>query len=86
MTFVNYLRISLLGLTGLTGEDNKLSLISLQALNIKFKRLVGLVATTVIDSNTDGTGFLAMDTSFLITNNSMSIMILTHMLLLFVLP
>jgi hypothetical protein len=63
--FVSYLRITLLGLTGLTGEDNELSLVSLQALNVKFKRLVGLVATTEIDSNTDGKGFLATDTSFL---------------------
>jgi hypothetical protein len=57
--------ITLLGLTSLTGENNELSLVSLQTLNVEFERLVGLVTTTEIDGNTNGAGFLASDTSFL---------------------
>jgi hypothetical protein len=60
------LRVTLLGLTGLAREDNKLSLVGLQALDVEFKGLVGLVATTVVNSNTNGASFLATDTSFLI--------------------
>jgi hypothetical protein len=58
-------RVALLGLTGLAGEDNKLSLVSLQALDVKLERLVGLVATTVVNSNTNGASFLAANTSLL---------------------
>lgn len=58
--------ITVLGLTGLAGEDNQLSLVGLEALNIELKRLLRLVAATVVNRDTNGKGLLAVDTSLLL--------------------
>jgi hypothetical protein len=60
-----YFRVTLLGATVLTREDDELRLISLQALDVKFKGFLRLVATTVINSNTDGASILGSKTGFL---------------------
>jgi hypothetical protein len=57
--------ITVLGLTGLAGEDDQLSLVGLETLNVKLKRFLRLVAATVVNGDTDGQGLLARDTSFL---------------------
>jgi hypothetical protein len=63
--FATYFRVTLLGATVLAREDNELSLVSLQALDVEFKRFLRLVATTMVDGNTNGTGILGSKTSFL---------------------
>jgi hypothetical protein len=57
--------ITVLGLTGLAGEDDQLSLVGLKTLNVKLKRFLRLVAATVVNGDTDGQGNLARDTSLL---------------------
>jgi hypothetical protein len=58
-------RVTSLGLASLAGEDNQLGLVSLEALNVELERLLGLVAATVVDRNTDGKSLLAADTGSL---------------------
>ena len=62
-------RVTSLGLAGLAGEDNQLGLVGLEALNVELKRLLGLVAATVVDRNTNGESLLAADTGSLFGMN-----------------
>jgi hypothetical protein len=57
--------ITVLGLASLAGEDDQLSLVGLEALNIELKRFLRLVAATVINGDTDCEGLLAVDTGLL---------------------
>lgn len=57
-----HLGVSLLDLTGLLGEDDKASLVLLETLDVELEGLLGLVAATVVDGDTDGESLLAADT------------------------
>jgi len=62
---ISSLSITRLGLASLAGEDNQLSLVSLEALNVQLEGLLRLVAATVVNGDTDGESLLAADTSSL---------------------
>ena len=62
---ISSLSITRLGLASLAGEDNQLGLVGLEALNVELEGLLGLVAATMVDGNTDGESLLAADTSSL---------------------
>lgn len=57
-----HLGVTLLDLTGLLGEDDKASLVLLEALNVELQRLLRLVAAAVVDGDTDREGLLTTDT------------------------
>ena len=62
--------IAVLGLTSLAGEDNQLSLVGLEALNVKFKGLLRLVAATVINGDTDCESLFAVDAGLLLNHHT----------------
>lgn len=58
-------RVKLLELTALAGEEDQAGLVVLETGDIGDERLLGVVDTAVVNGDTDGTGELLGDTSFL---------------------
>jgi len=52
-------------LLGQLGDDNKTALVSLDALNVELEALLGLVAATVVNGDTDGASVLLAQTGSL---------------------
>ena len=57
--------IELLELAALAGEEDEAGLVVLETVNVGSERLLGVVDTAVVNGDTDGTGELNRDTSFL---------------------
>lgn len=58
-------RVELLELTALAGEEDQTGLVVLETVDVGDERLLGVVDTAVVNGDTDGTGELGGDTSFL---------------------
>lgn len=72
--------VELLELAALAGEEDEAGLVVLETVNVGSERLLGVVDTAVVNGDTDGTGELNRDTSFLNTmeKNRMSLRSMYH--------
>ena len=72
--------VELLELAALAGEEDEAGLVVLETVDVGSERLLGVVDTAVVNGDTDGTGELNGDTSFLNTmeKNRMSLRSMYH--------